>query len=60
MRGYGDYRIDVAWTDEKNRKRVYKCTYNFRKHNLSKVGSEYELIYAYRYDNVKSNKEIRQ
>ena len=60
MCGYGDYRIDVAWTDEKNRKRLYKCTYNFRKHNLPKVGSEYELIYSYRYDNVKSDREIRQ
>ena len=60
MRGYGDYRMDVAWTDEKGRNRVYSCPYNFRKHNRPQVGSEYELLYSYKYDNVKTRAEIRQ
>lgn len=57
---YSSWRITVSWMDEKKRERIYRCSYAFRKRKCPKVGSEYKLIYSYRYDKVMSVDEIRQ
>ena len=57
---FSSWRITVAWADEKKRGRNHQCSYAFRKRKCPKVGSEYPLIYSYKYDKVMSRDEIRQ
>lgn len=57
---YSSYRIEVMWTDDKQRIRNHRCRYAFRKRKCPKVGDEYEMIYSYKYDKVISRDEIRQ
>lgn len=57
---FSSWRIEVMWTDEKKRVRNHHCSYAFRKRKCPKVGSEYKLVYSYKYDKVISKDEIRQ